>query len=88
MADSDIFHSMGKGKVWKEPGAMTQGRREVEVGTLLLDNDENNVTDDKVLSHFWCLSLKYASYVSVLNNSYWFSVSHCRFIFVPNIDLF
>ena len=28
------------------------GRREVGAGTLLLDNDENNVTTDKVLSYF------------------------------------
>ena len=31
---------------------MKQGRREVEVGTLLLANDKNNVIADKVLSSF------------------------------------
>ena len=31
---------------------MTQGRREVEVGTLLLSNDENNVIAENVLSYF------------------------------------
>ena len=31
---------------------MTQGRREVEVGTLLLGNEENNVIANKVLSYF------------------------------------
>ena len=28
------------------------GRREVEVGVLLLGNDKNNLTADKVLSYF------------------------------------
>ena len=37
--------------VWKELGAMTQGMREVEVGTLLLGNDKNNVIVDKVFSY-------------------------------------
>ena len=31
---------------------MTQMRKEVEVGTLLLGNDKNNVIADKVLSYF------------------------------------
>ena len=31
---------------------MAQGRREVEVGTLLLGNDKNNVITEKVLSYF------------------------------------
>ena len=31
---------------------MTQGRREVEIGTLLLSNDENNVIAEDVLSYF------------------------------------
>ena len=30
---------------------MTQGRREVEVGTLLLGNDKKNVIADKLLSY-------------------------------------
>ena len=30
----------------------TQGREEVEVGTLLLGNDKNNVIADKVSSYF------------------------------------
>ena len=33
----------------KESGVMTQGRREVEVGTLLLGNDKNNVIANKLL---------------------------------------
>ena len=41
-----------KGYVWKESGVMAQGRREVEVGTLLLGNDKNNVITEKVLSYF------------------------------------
>ena len=36
----------------KESGAMTQGRSQVEVGTLLLGNDKTNVIADKVLSYF------------------------------------
>ena len=41
-----------KGHVWKESGVTTPGRREVEVATLLLGNDENKVIADKVLSYF------------------------------------
>ena len=38
------FHCVvGKNYVWKELGFITRGRWEVEVGTLLLSNDENNV---------------------------------------------
>ena len=32
----------GKSYVWKESEVMTQGRREVGVGTLLLGNDKNS----------------------------------------------
>ena len=41
-----------KGHVWKESGITTQGRKEVEVGTLWLSNDRNNVTAENVLSCF------------------------------------
>ena len=41
-----------KGHVWKESGVATQGRREVEVGTLLPSNDENNVIAENVLCYF------------------------------------
>ena len=34
---------MEKGNVWKESGVMTQGKREEELGTVLLSSDENNV---------------------------------------------
>ena len=37
-----------KGHVRKESGVTIQGKREVEVGTLLLCNDKNNVNVDKV----------------------------------------
>ena len=40
-----------KGHVWKESGSMTQGRREVEVGTLLESRDEKNVIAENVLSN-------------------------------------
>ena len=38
---------------------MTQVRMEVEVGSLLLSNDKNNVIAEKVLSYFLCLSAKF-----------------------------
>ena len=38
------------GYVWKESGVTTQGRREVELVILLLNNDKNNVTVENVLS--------------------------------------
>ena len=41
-----------KGHAWKESGVTTQGRREVQVGTLLLSNDENHVISENVLSYF------------------------------------
>ena len=41
-----------KGYVWQESGVTTQGRQEVEVGTLLLGNDKNNVIANKVSSYF------------------------------------
>ena len=36
----------------EEHQGLLQGRREVEVGTLLLSNDKNNVIAEKVLSYF------------------------------------
>ena len=36
----------------KNQGVTTQGRREVEIDTPLLGNDESNVIADKVLSYF------------------------------------
>ena len=40
-------------KVMSEKNRVTaQGRREVEVGTLLLGNDKNNVITENVLSYF------------------------------------
>ena len=50
---------MEKGHASKESGVKTQGRREVEVGTLLLSNDENNVIAENVLNYFQCLSSKF-----------------------------
>ena len=51
-----------EGHGWKESGLMTQGRRDVEVGTLLLVNDNNNVIANKVLSYFQCLSSRFEVY--------------------------
>ena len=42
-----------KGHVWKESGVTTQGRREVELGTLLLSNDKNNVIAENVFGKWW-----------------------------------
>ena len=36
----------------QESGVATQGRRVVEIVTLLLGNDKNNVNVEKVLSYF------------------------------------
>ena len=41
-----------KGNVWKESGVTTESKSEVEVGTLLLGNDKDNVITKKVLSYF------------------------------------
>ena len=49
---AEFHRSVEKGHVWKESGVATQGRREVEVGTLLLGNDKNDAIADKVLSCF------------------------------------
>ena len=40
-----------KGYVKKESRVTTQGKREVEIGTLSLGNDKNNVIADKLLSY-------------------------------------
>ena len=64
----------GKRSCLKESGVATQGRKEVEVGTLLLGNDKNNVIVNKVLSCFECLSFKFEVHVACLgttvNNNY------------------
>ena len=38
-----------EGHVWKQSGVTTQGRRDVEVVILLLNNDKNNVAAEDVL---------------------------------------
>ena len=48
----ELHFSTEKDHFWKESGIMTQGRREVEIGTLLLSNDKNNVIAEDVLSYF------------------------------------
>ena len=61
MARKDISNKLmifGSDKQKQQNSAVRQkkvmilGRREVEVGTLLLGNDKNNVIADKVLSYF------------------------------------
>ena len=42
----------GKRSCLKRIGVTTQGRRVVEVGTLLIDNDKSSVVANKVLSCF------------------------------------
>ena len=56
---AEFCPSVVKGHVWKESGVMTQGRREVEVAILLLNNDKNNVTAENVSSYFYVLSSKF-----------------------------
>ena len=46
----EVRCSAVNGYVWKESGDTTQGRMEVEVAILLLNNDKNNVTVENVLS--------------------------------------
>ena len=41
-----------KSSLLKRIRSYNTGRREVEVGTLLLGNDKNSVIADKVLSYF------------------------------------
>ena len=36
-----------KGHIWKESGVMTQRRKDKELGSLLRDNDKNNVIANK-----------------------------------------
>ena len=55
----EFRHLVEKGNVWKESGVTTQVRMEVEVGTLLLSNDKNNVIAENALSYFLCLSSKF-----------------------------
>ena len=45
----EFCHSAVKGHVWKESGVTIQGRREVKVAILLLNNDKS-VTAGNVLS--------------------------------------
>ena len=51
-SDSHIFRLAEKTSRLILSGITAGGRREVEVGTLLLGNDKNNVIVDKVLSSF------------------------------------
>ena len=44
--------SAEKGHVWKESWITTQGRRELEVGTLLLGIDKNNIIANKLFLVF------------------------------------
>ena len=50
--------SAEKGHVWKESGVTTQGRKELDIGVLLLSNDKN-VIAKTVLSYFYHLSCKF-----------------------------
>ena len=48
----EFCHSAVKGHVWKKSGVTTQGKREMEVATFLLNNYKNNVTAEDELSYF------------------------------------
>ena len=50
--NSTVQSSSFMSEHWKESGVVTQERREVEVGTLLLGDDKNNVVVEKVLGYF------------------------------------
>ena len=49
----------GKRSCLKESGVTTLGRKKVEVGTLLLGNDKNNVIVNYLLSYLLCLSFQH-----------------------------
>ena len=66
---ADFHSSAEKGHVWKNQ-RLQHGRREVEVVTLLLCNDKNNVITDKVLSYFYCLSSKFEVYIACNDGKY------------------
>ena len=57
---SDRKKTAEKSHVSKESGVTTRGKREVEVGTLLLGNDKENVITDKILSCFFFLDFRNA----------------------------
>ena len=48
-----LFRTFKSGGSGIESGVATQGRGKVEVETLLLGNDKNNVIVDKVLSYYY-----------------------------------
>ena len=54
----------GKSSWLKRSGITSQGRKEAEVGTLLVSNDKSNVISNKGWSYFWCLSSKFEVYVA------------------------
>ena len=54
-----FFRTFKSGESGIESGIATQGRRKVEVGTLLLGNDKNNVIVDKILSYFYFFDKTY-----------------------------
>ena len=43
---------------------MTQGKRELEIGTLLTGNDKSNVIADEMLTYFQFLGSKFEVYVT------------------------
>ena len=55
---AEICHAAVNGHVWKESGVTTQGRREVEVAILLLNNDKNNVTAENLFMLFLVFKLQ------------------------------
>ena len=49
---AEFYQLAEKGHVWKVSRVATQGKRDAEVGTLLLGNYKNNAIADKALSYF------------------------------------
>ena len=55
----EFRRSVEKDHVWKKSGVTTRAKMEVEVVTLLLRNDKNNVVAENVLSYSLCLSSRF-----------------------------
>ena len=55
----EFRRSVEKDHVWKDSRVTTQAKMDVEVVTLLLSNDKNNVVAENVLSYSLCLSSRF-----------------------------
>ena len=63
--NSGIFVFSRKKSIFEKiDGLQLSWEGEVEVGTLMLGNDKNNVIVNKVLSYFKCFSSKFEVYIA------------------------